>query len=66
MTIWVDIDKPTNHFGIHSKNKFRNPKFKGINQLLRNCGWFELASKNEAYELQKKEYPSFKVIDRTE
>jgi hypothetical protein len=66
MAIWVDIDKPKKHFGIHRRNKSRNPQFKGINQLLRDGGWFELTSKDEAHELQKKEYPTFTVVDRTE
>lgn len=65
MTVWVDIDKPTKHFGIHSKNKSRNPKFKGINHLLRDGGWFELAAKADAYELHKREYPTFTVVDCT-
>jgi hypothetical protein len=66
MTIWIDIDKPTKHFGIHSKNKSRNPQFKGINQLLRDGGWFKLNSKDEAYALHKKEYPNFKIVDRSD
>jgi hypothetical protein len=66
MTIWVDIDKPRKYFKIHSKNKSRNPKFKGINQWLRDGGWFELASKDEAYELHNREYPTFAVEDLTE
>ncbi|PAE35437.1 hypothetical protein [Bacillus sp. 7884-1] len=66
MTIWVDIDKPTKHFGIHNENKSRNPKFKGTNKMGRDGAWFELTSKNEAFELHKREYPTFTLVDRTE
>lgn len=65
MTIWVDIDIPTKHFGIHNENKSRSPKFKGINQLLRDGGWFELSSKDEAIELHRREYSNYTIVDKT-
>lgn len=66
LEIWVDIDKPTKHFGIHSTNNSQNPHFKGINQMLRDGGWFELASKEEAYLLHKTEFANFKIMDYTD
>ncbi|WP_077210417.1 hypothetical protein [Bacillus dakarensis] len=65
MTIWIDIDIPTKHFGIHLKNNSRNPRYKGVNQLLRDGGWLEITSKEEALELHKQEYPTFTLVDRT-
>lgn len=66
MSIWIDIDKPTKHFGIHSKNNSRNPKYKGINEMLRDGGWFEMASIDEAFVLHKRDYSTYTIVDRTD
>ncbi|WNS73661.1 hypothetical protein RRV45_12100 [Bacillus sp. DTU_2020_1000418_1_SI_GHA_SEK_038] len=66
MSIWIDIDKPTKHFGVHSKNKSRNPKCKGINEMLRDGGWFDVASIEEAFELHKRSYSNYTIVDRTD
>lgn len=66
MSIWINIDMPTKHFVIHSKNNSRNPKYKGINKMLRDGGWFELSTVKEAYELHKREYPTFTLVEQTD
>lgn len=66
MSVWIDIDIPTKHFGIHNENKSRNPKHKGINQMLRDGGWLEVKTKEEALELHRTEYPTFNLVDGTE
>lgn len=63
MIVWINIDIPTKVFGIYYENKSRNPKYKGINQMLRDGGWFEYESYQEAINLYKREYPSFKLLD---
>ncbi|SES62146.1 hypothetical protein SAMN05216389_10188 [Oceanobacillus limi] len=66
MAVWVNIDIPTKHFGIHSENRSRTPKYKGINKLLRDGGWLKFTSKEEAYRLYKSEYPTYQLVDYIE
>lgn len=63
--VWINIDIPTKTFGIHYENKSRNPKYKGINQMLRDGGWFELPSHQQALELYKEEYGTYQLLDYT-
>lgn len=64
MTVWIDIDKPTKTFSIHSQNNSRNPKFKGINQILRDGGWFEKESYEASITLYKSQYSDYKLNDK--
>lgn len=61
LSIWIDIDKPTKTFSIHSENRSRNPKYKGINQMFRDGGWFEVGNYDEAVDLFKEKYSDYKL-----
>lgn len=63
MTVWIDIDKPTKTFSIHSQNNSRNPKYKGINQMLRDGGEFEKESYKAAIT-HKSQYSDYKLNDK--
>lgn len=61
--VWLNIDIPTKTNTIHFKIKPPKAKFKGIEEIKRDGGWFEFDGEEEAIKYAKSNYPDFNLIN---